>query len=172
MAPPLHTHQPQRLSRGDLDGEEDLLVSDIEEDLALRNQDVPAAISMRAEGGVGLTCVGGGGRGNTSLVSPEEGGASFPRQQWVLRFTLPDPPSVDVDLHWEAGVQRLMVVQDEDVAAKGVDAGGVHRCILGNGVGQKGRSRIIVHHLQKKGFQIESRERGRKEGGREEKEQE
>lgn len=47
--------------------------------------------------------------------------------------TLPDPPSVDVDLDGEARVQRLVVVQDEDVAAQGVDAGGVHRCILGNG---------------------------------------
>lgn len=59
------------------------------------------------------------------------GGALFPRQQRFPRLTLPDPPSVDVDLNGEAGVQRLVVVQDDDVAAEGVHTGGVHRCILG-----------------------------------------
>lgn len=64
------------------------------------------------------------------------GGASFPCRQ---RLTLPDPPSVDVDLHGEAGVQWLVVVQDEDVAAKGVNAGRVHSSILGKR-GQEGWS--------------------------------
>ena len=38
-------------------------------------------------------------------------------------LTLPDPSSVDVDLHGIGGVERLVVVEDEDVAAQGVDTG-------------------------------------------------
>lgn len=49
------SHQPQRFAGRDLDGEEDLVVGHIQDDLALRNQDVPAAVGVGAEGGVGLT---------------------------------------------------------------------------------------------------------------------
>lgn len=75
----------------------------------------------------------------------------FPQQERVPCLTLPDPPSVNVDLHGEARVQRLVVVQDEDVAAKGVNAGGVHRGILGNRMGQKGaETDYITSRLEEK----------------------
>lgn len=48
-------------------------------------------------------------------------------------LTLPDSPPVDVDLHGVGGVEGLVIVEDEDVAAEGVDPGRVHRCILGKG---------------------------------------
>lgn len=40
------THQPQGLSCGDLDSEEDLVVGDIQEDLTLRYQDITATIGV------------------------------------------------------------------------------------------------------------------------------
>lgn len=46
-------------------------------------------------------------------------------------LTLPDPPAVDVHLHRVGGVERLVIVEDEDVTTQGVDPGRVHRCILG-----------------------------------------
>lgn len=90
---------------------------------------------------------------------PAGGGALFPRRQRVPRLTLPDPPSIDVDLHGESRVKWLVVVQDKDVAAKGVDAGGVHRCILGNGVGQQGSVRLDHITTGTKVFKIERRKR-------------
>lgn len=49
----------------------------------------------------------------------------------TMRPTLPDPSTVDVDLDGEGGVVRLVVVEDEDITAQSVDAGRVHRSILG-----------------------------------------
>lgn len=46
-------------------------------------------------------------------------------------LTLPDPSTVDVNLHGVGGVVRLVIVEDEDVTSEGVDTGRVHRCILG-----------------------------------------
>lgn len=46
-------------------------------------------------------------------------------------LTLPDAPPVDVDLQRVGWVQRLVVVEDEDVTTRSVDPGRVHRCILG-----------------------------------------
>lgn len=47
-------------------------------------------------------------------------------------LTLPDPSDVDVHLHRVRGVERLVIVEDKDVPAQGMDPGGVHRCILGH----------------------------------------
>lgn len=49
-------------------------------------------------------------------------------------LTLPDPSTVDVNLHGVGRVARLVIVEDEDVTAEGVDTGRVHRCILGKRV--------------------------------------
>lgn len=49
------THQPQCLAGRYLNCEEDLVVRDVQDDLILRDQDVTAAVSMRTEGGVGVT---------------------------------------------------------------------------------------------------------------------
>lgn len=46
-------------------------------------------------------------------------------------LTLPDTPSVDVDLDGVGGVERLVIMDDEDVAAQGVNPAGVHHGILG-----------------------------------------
>lgn len=49
-------------------------------------------------------------------------------------LTLPDSSAVDVNLHGVGRVARLVIVEDEDVPAEGVDTGRVHRCILGKRV--------------------------------------
>lgn len=85
-----HIIQPQSLSCWYLYSEEELVVRHIQDDLILRHQDVPAAVSVWTEGGVDVA--------------------------------LPDSSSVNVDLHWISGVQRLVKVEDEDVTAEGVDA--------------------------------------------------
>lgn len=55
-------------------------------------------------------------------------------QHSVRALTLPDPSSVDVDLHRIGGVQRLVIVEDEDVTPQGMDTGRVHRRVLGKGM--------------------------------------
>lgn len=45
-------------------------------------------------------------------------------------LTLPDSSTVDVDLHRIGGVERLVVVEDEDVTAQSMDTGRVYSCIL------------------------------------------
>lgn len=47
-------------------------------------------------------------------------------------LTLPDASSVDVHLDVVGGMQGLMIVQDEHVAAQRVHTRGVHQGILGN----------------------------------------
>lgn len=49
------TNQPQRFAGRNLNREEELVVGHIQNDLILRDQDVTAAVSVRAEGGVGVT---------------------------------------------------------------------------------------------------------------------
>lgn len=55
-------------------------------------------------------------------------------------------------------MQWLVVVQDEDVAAKGVDTGGVHCCILGRGWGKEGGDRLLHNIFTTKVFKVERRE--------------
>lgn len=51
----VRTNQPQRFAGRNLNREEELVVGHIQNDLILRNQDVTAAVSVRTEGGVGVT---------------------------------------------------------------------------------------------------------------------
>lgn len=55
----------------------------------------------------------------------------------MLLVTLPDQASINVDLDWIGGMKGLMIMEDEDVAAKRLDTGCVHCCILGKGNGGK-----------------------------------
>ncbi len=68
----------------------------------------------------------------------------------VRALTLPDPASVDVDLHRIGGVQRLVIVEDEDVTPQGMDTSGVHCCILGDGMMEE---------------EVEKRQRDKDKGG-------
>lgn len=51
--------------------------------------------------------------------------------QHTRALTLPDSSSVNVDLHRICRVERLVIVEDEDVTAQGMDTSGEHCCILG-----------------------------------------
>lgn len=59
-------------------------------------------------------------------------------------------------------MQRLVVVQDEDVAAKGVDTGRVDRGILGNGIGpRRGESDYNTQSLEQRFLSLKGgREKG------------
>ncbi|TNN80045.1 hypothetical protein EYF80_009696 [Liparis tanakae] len=46
-------------------------------------------------------------------------------------LTLPDSAPVNVHLHRVVGVERLVIVENEDITSQSMDTGGVHRCILG-----------------------------------------
>lgn len=67
----------------------------------------------------------------------------FTGRQSGRALTLPDSSAVDVDLHGVGGVERLVIVEDEDVTTQGVDPGRVHRCILGKAEVEQRQSDII-----------------------------
>lgn len=110
------------------------MVCHVQDDLILRDQDVSAAVGVGTEGGVGVAwCRESDGYFSVALTFYWRFGVQCLRPA-VGGLTLPDSSPVDVDLHWVCGMERLVVVEDEDVTAQGMDTGRVHCCILGKGI--------------------------------------
>lgn len=60
----------------------------------------------------------------------------------LLLLTLPDAAAIEEDLEHEGGIQGLVVVQDDDVAAQGQHSSGVGHRVLAKSGGAGGEIRL------------------------------